>query len=63
MGNYLDSHCAAKAVEETLQFSPGGNRIRAPTARRWLKKLGIILGRSTKGVFFDGHEREDVVQY
>ena len=63
MGDYLDSRHAAKAVDEILQFGPGGNRIRARTARRWLKNLGLIHGRYKKGVYFDGHEREDVVQY
>ena len=50
-------------VEEALKFGPGGNRIRARTARRWLKNLGILHGRYTKGVYIDGHEREDVVRY
>ena len=63
MGDYLDSRHAAKAVDEILQFGPGGNRIRARTARRWLKNLGLIHGRYKKGVYFDGHECEDVVQY
>ena len=63
VGDYLDSHRTTEVVEEILQFGPGGNRIRARTARRWLKKLGIVHGRYTKGVYFDGHEREDVVRY
>ena len=41
----------------------GGNRIRARTARRWLKRLGLKYGTVTKGVYFDGHERADVVEY
>lgn len=48
-GDYLDSHHVAEAVEEILQFGPGGNRIRARIARRWLKKLGFIHGRYAKG--------------
>jgi hypothetical protein len=28
-----------------------------------LKNLGLVHGRYTKGVYFDGHEREDVVRY
>ena len=63
VGDYLDSHGAAKAVEEIPRFGPGGNRIRARTARRWLRKLGIVRGRYTEGVCFDGREREDVVRY
>lgn len=33
------------------------------TARRWLLKLGWRLTRLRKGVYMDGHEREDVVKY
>ena len=63
VGDYLDSRRAAEVVEEALKFGPGGNRIRARTARRWLKNLDILHGRYTKGVYIDGHEREDVVRY
>ena len=31
------------------------------TAHRWLKRLGFSLHRVQKGVYVDGHEREDVV--
>jgi len=31
------------------------------TARRWLKKLGLVFSRFKKGIYFDGHERSDVV--
>lgn len=33
------------------------------TARRWLIKLGWRLTQIRKGVYLDGHEREDVVTY
>jgi hypothetical protein len=33
------------------------------TARRWLKKLDWRYGRKKNGMYIDGHEREDVVQY
>jgi hypothetical protein len=33
------------------------------TARRWLNVLGFFYQRHRKGLYFDGHEREDVVQY
>ena len=33
------------------------------TARRWLLKLGWRLTMLKKGVYMDGHEREDVVKY
>ena len=37
--------------------------IRSRTARRWLKRLGYNWQDVKKGVFLDGHERDDVVQY
>ena len=33
------------------------------TARRWLSKLGFSRVHHQKGVYFDGHERNDVVDY
>ena len=33
------------------------------TARQWLHALGFQPSPAHKGVYFDGHEREDVVQY
>jgi hypothetical protein len=33
------------------------------TARRWLLKLGWRLKALKKGVYMDGHERDDVVKY
>ena len=37
--------------------------ITSRTIRRWLGKLGFSWKDIRKGVFFDGHEREDVVEY
>ncbi|KAF8471749.1 hypothetical protein BDZ91DRAFT_473229 [Kalaharituber pfeilii] len=37
--------------------------IKACTARRWLRKLSFRWRDIKKGVYIDGHEREDVVQY
>ena len=33
------------------------------TARRWLVKLGYEHKEAKKGLYIDGHEREDVVKY
>ncbi|KAJ7064588.1 hypothetical protein C8F01DRAFT_936723, partial [Mycena amicta] len=33
------------------------------TARRWLIKLGWTWSRVKKGIYVDGHERDDVVKY
>lgn len=37
--------------------------IRSRTARKKLNRLGYKWREIQKGVFFDGHEREDVVEY
>jgi len=33
------------------------------TSYRWLRRLGFYTSESKKGVYIDGHEREDVVRY
>jgi len=33
------------------------------TANRWLKKMGYVYDKYKKGLYFDGHERSDVVEY
>jgi hypothetical protein len=33
------------------------------TAHRWLAKLGWQYGKQRNGMYIDGHEREDVVEY
>lgn len=38
-------------------------KIRCRTARRWLHDLGYQWKTVSKGVYIDGHEREDVVEY
>ena len=37
------------------------HEIHEETARQWLHKLGFKQKSSAKGVYFDGHERDDVV--
>jgi hypothetical protein len=38
--------------------------INMDTARRWLlKDFGWVMSRNRKGIYHDGHEREDVVRY
>jgi hypothetical protein len=78
VGEYLDSKRAGTAIEACLVASeqddsaesesepkrkPKSNTIRARTARRWLERLGFKYGQVRKGVYIDGHEREDVVSY
>ena len=33
------------------------------TATRWLHALGFHPSQSHKGMYFDGHKREDIVEY
>ena len=40
-----------------------GVNISCMTARRWLHYLGFNMCDHQKGVYFDGHEREDVIAY
>ena len=47
-------------VDGTVDRQSG---IRSRTARKWLNRLGYKWKEVQKGVFFDGHEREDVVEY
>ena len=61
VGKYLDSRRAQQALVEC--FGLEDNRIRARTARRWMKKMGFSYDEVKKGVYVDGHEREDVVRY
>ena len=37
--------------------------IRSRTAKKWLNRLGYKWKDAPKGVFIDGHERKDVVEY
>ena len=39
-----------------------GHEIHEETARQWLHKLGFKQKSSAKGVYFDSHERDDVVK-
>ena len=38
-------------------------QITVPIARRWLHHLGFTPRNHRKGVYIDGHEREDVVEH
>lgn len=47
-----------------IQYHPQvRQQISVSTAARWLHTLGFHPSQSHKGVYFDGHERVDVVQY
>ena len=55
-----DSHGGPSSQERR---KTRGKQIRARTARRWLKRMGLSYRGVGKAVYFDGHEREDVVTY
>ena len=38
-------------------------KVSIPTATRWLHKLGFNPSSTKKGLYIDGHERKDVVDY
>jgi hypothetical protein len=54
-------YVASPEVQERLGSKARG--ISEWTARRWLKRLEWRYGRTKKGMYVDGHEREDVVKY
>jgi hypothetical protein len=41
----------------------GKNTISTVTVRRWMPQLGFDFTNKTTGLYFDGHERDDVVEY
>ena len=52
--------------EMQAQFSQAGiqkSSISKSTALRWLGKMGWRYGRHQNGMYIDGHERDDVVEY
>jgi hypothetical protein len=48
-------------IQINLQTSKKSISIK--TSRIWLKKLGLKPQSRKKGIYFDGHEREDVIEY
>ena len=55
---------ANKSLLPNSTIGPGFPRkIAIETARKWLHELGFEVLTARKGIFIDGHEREDVVTY
>ena len=52
-----------KHIAPALGLSGKGNSITERTAINWLRKLGYSCQCSKKGLYYDGHERPDVVKY
>jgi hypothetical protein len=64
-----NSNITAKSLQDyvsTALFPNMGAKkssIGLSTARKWLKRLGWKYGKHQKGVYVDGHERADVIDY
>ena len=52
-----------KVILPTLQLTTKKASICEHTAIHWLKKLGYECKDVKKGIYVDGHERQDVIQY
>src|SRR5437763_1767693 len=52
-----------RAIFEMLKRINKQKTISDSTARRWLNVLGFFNQQQKQGVYFDGHERDDVVKY
>lgn len=75
VGEYLSSAQAADSLHtlftDTNPISIGNGKakesarsaIRVRTARNWLRRMGLKSQKVTKHIYFDGHERKDVVEY
>lgn len=53
-------------VKQTLLLKTGITKqktISDSTSRRWLNVLGFFHQQQRQGVYYDGHERDDVVKY
>lgn len=55
------NYVATPEVQQRLGVKARGIHVR--TARRWLHKLSWRYQQKKKGMYIDGHEREDVVEY
>ena len=65
-GEYTTPTKFKEFVEQTLLSETGITKqktISDSTARRWLNVLGFFNQQQKQGVYFDGHERDDVVEY
>ena len=64
----LTSHSFCNWVNDELlpnsTLEPGApRRISVEVARKWLHQMGFKVKRITKGVYYDGHERADVIDH
>lgn len=72
VGDYLSSDKAVSVLNQLLRDAEEKEKpqasvrmsIKIRTARKWMRKrMGLRYQKITKHVYFDGHEREDVVKF
>jgi len=56
-------YVATPEVQERLRTTGNARGISLRTAQRWLKKLSWRYAKKKNGMYIDGHERDDVVDY
>ena len=54
-------YVATPGIQEKLETKARGISLR--TGQRWLKKLNWWYNQKRNGMYIDGHEQKDVVQY
>src|SRR5689334_17270246 len=63
-GSHTTPHRFKEFVQGSLLPEIGTNKtISTRTARRWLNILGYHYQQHKQGIYYDGHEREDIVEY
>ena len=60
-GKALSCKDVSDWVQEHLELEPS-ERYSERTIGKWLHQLGFSVTVSKKGIYYDGHERSDVVQ-
>ena len=61
--NIVDFIETPEMQQELEENGAQKKKISLRTAQRWLHRMGWRYGKKTKGMYIDGHEREDVVKY
>jgi len=64
-GSHTTPHQFKEFVQDILLPKAGINKntISLSTARRWLNVLGYYYQQQKQGIYYDGYERDDVIEY
>jgi hypothetical protein len=54
-------YCNEELLKDVLEADPTRKPITKSTAHQWLHTLGFTYERHRKGMYYDGHERSDVI--